>query len=184
MTMLRVLSVSTLLSLVGGEQGAAATRVTQTCSEGVFVVSAAAVAGSVIYDIASAPASARRYNRAHLSIAPRVDPRHGSYGISAAWSFGRSSRLASRPVAVPATKSPSTAFVLSFASTAAPMLVGAAMANANTDAGWVIFFGGMVIGPSVGHFYVGQVGRGLGTSALRAAGTAIGLYAIAPCFDD
>jgi hypothetical protein len=64
------------------------------------------------------------------------------------------------------------------------MLVGAAMANANTDAGWVIFFGGMVIGPSVGHFYVGQVGRGLGTSALRAAGTAIGLYAIAPCFDD
>lgn len=184
----RVLSLASLLFLAGGEQVAVA----QTCSEGIFFASAAVVAGSTIYDIASAPASARHYNQSHLSIAPLVDPRHGSYGLSASWRFGRSSRLASRSITVPvrkrqaapATKSPSTAFVLSFASTAAPMLGGALMANANIEAGWVFIFGGLVIGPSVGHFYVGNVGRGLGTVALRAAGTAIGLYAIAPCFDD
>ncbi|HEV2669798.1 MAG TPA: hypothetical protein VGU74_01800 [Gemmatimonadales bacterium] len=194
--MRRVLSLSILLSLVGGAQGVGATRLAQTCSEGVFLASAAVVAGSTIYDIASASASARRYNRAHLAIAPLVNPRNRSYGISASWSFGRSSHLATRAVAVPArrwpvrsvgapaTKSPSTAFVLSFASTAAPMLTGYAMGVGGTDAGWGVFLGGLVIGPSVGHFYVGEVGRGLATVALRGAGTVIGLYAIAPCFDD
>lgn len=63
------------------------------------------------------------------------------------------------------------------------MLAGYAMGNQNIDAGWVLFFGGLVVGPSVGHFYVGEVGRGLATTALRGAGTAFGLYSIAPCFD-
>ena len=194
--MLRVLSFVSLLLLVGGEQGAGVTVATQDCSEGVFLLSAAVVTGSVIYDIASAPASARQYNRARLSIAPLLDPRHGSYGFSASWSFGHSSRGASGSVAVPArrwparsaaasgTKSPSTAFVLSFASTAAPILAGYAMGNAGTDAGWAMFLGGLVIGPSVGHFYVGEVGRGVATSALRAGATAVGLYFLAPCYSD
>ena len=205
--MLRALSLASLLLLVGGEQGAGATLSTQNCSEGLFWISGAVVAGSLIYDIGSAPASARRYNRTHLSIAPLLDPRHGSYGLSASWSLGHSSRAASRPaaisastrparyVAVPARakpadstgaapKSPSTAFALSFTSTAAPILAGALLANSGTDAGWVMIFAGGIIGPSVGHFYAGEAGRGLATAALRAGGTAVGLYAIAPCFDD
>jgi len=173
---LRVLSLSSLLLLAGGEQDAGATTLAQTCSEGLFFVSAAVVTASAIYDIASAPASARHYNRAHLSIAPLVDPGNRSYGFSASWSFGRSSHVASR-------KSPSTAFLLSFASTTAPMLTGYGVGQAGSDAGGYVFLGGLVIGPSVGHFYVGEVGRGLATIALRGAGTVVGLYAIAPCFD-
>lgn len=182
--MLRVLGVSILLSLAVAARGAGVTRSSRNCSEALFIVSGGVVVGSLIYDIASAPASARRYNRTHLSIAPLVDPRHRSYGLTASWSFGRSSRLASRPPAVPATKSPSTAFVLSFASTVVPIGGGAVMANANIDAGWALIFGGGIIGPSVGHFYVGESGRGLATAAIRAGGTVIGLLSIAPCFDD
>ena len=193
--MLRVLSLAGFLLLASGEQGAGATTVAQGCSEGLFYVSAGVVTASAIYDISSAPASARRYNRAHLSIAPLVNPRNGSYGFSASWSFGHSSHVPSRSVAVsarkwparsdsvPATKSPATAFLLSFSSTTAAMLTGYAVGNAGTDAGWYMFLGGLVIGPSVGHFYVGEVGRGLSTIALRGAGTVAGLYAIAPCFD-
>ena len=183
--MLRALPLASLL-LLAGERSAGATLLAQTCSEGIFLVSAGVVTASAIYDIASAPASARRYNRAHLSIAPLLDPRRGSYGFSASWSFGRASKVAprSRPVAVPATKSPTTAFVLSFASTAVPVAVGAVVGNAGTDAGWYVFLGGIVIGPSVGHFYVGETGRGLATTAIRGAGTVVGLYALAPCFGD
>lgn len=180
----RSLILACLLLLAGSERVVGATRVTQNCSEALFFVSGGVVAASLIYDIASAPASARRYNQAHLSIAPVVDPRHGSFGLTASWSFGRSSRLASRYVAAPATKSPSTAFVLSFASTVVPIGVGAVMADRNIDAGWVLIFGGGIIGPSVGHFYVGESGRGLGTAALRAGGTLLGLLSIAPCFGD
>ena len=183
--MLRVLSLASVLLLAATEQGAGATRVAQDCSEALFILSAAVVTGSTIYDIATAPAAARHYNQARLSIAPRLDPRHGSYGFSASWSFGRASHVASRSAAAPATKSPSTAFLLSFVSTTVPMVGGYALADQNiTEAGWGVFLGGLVIGPSVGHFYVGNVGRGLGTVALRGAGTAVGLYSIAPCFDD
>ncbi len=64
----------------------------QDCSGGTFLVSAAAVTGLAIYDIATAPASARRYNERHLAIVPQVDPWHGRYGFSASLSFGRSPR--------------------------------------------------------------------------------------------
>ena len=189
--MLRVLSLASVLLLAASEQSAGATNVTQDCSEALFFLSAGVVAASTIYDIASAPAAARHYNQKHLSIAPLVDPRHGSYGFSASWSFGRSSQLPSRSIAVPAPswqapaparKSPSTAFLLSFVSTTAPIVAGAVLADQNVDAGWVMVFGGGIIGPSVGHFYVGNVGRGFGTIGLRGGATVLGLYSIAPCF--
>ena len=192
--MLRVLSLASFLLLAASEQSAGATNVTQECSEALFFISAGVVGASAIYDIATAPAAARHYNQAHLSIAPRLDPRHGSYGFSASWSFGRSSLLASRSIAVPAprwqgrsaaapaTKSPSTAFLLSFVSTTAPIVAGAVLADQNVDAGWVMVFGGGIIGPSVGHFYVGNVGRGLGTVGLRGGATVLGLYSLAGCW--
>jgi hypothetical protein len=46
-----------------------------------------------------------------------------------------------------------------------------------------VFLGGLVIGPSVGHFYAGQAGRGLATVALRGIGTVVGLRSLAGCFD-
>ena len=149
------------------------------CSEAGYTISAIAVAGLVVFDIATAPASARRYNH-HLAVVPRVDVRHGSYGFAASWSFGRSSRVRASSYAAPAHKSPGTAFVLSLTSTAAPILLGAAMQD---DAGGVLVVSGLIIGPSVGHLYAGQVGRGLGTMGLRAAGTVAGLYWIVACMD-
>ena len=59
------------------------------------------------------------------------------------------------------------------------MAVGAA---ASGGGGWV-FIGGVVVGPSVGHWYAGQFGRGLGTAALRGLGTAVGIASLVGCFD-
>ena len=156
----------------------------QDCSGGLFLVSAAVVGGSAIYDIATASKSARRYNQTHLSVAPLVNPTRGSYGVTASWSFGRSRRALPVPRAavVPTRKSPTTAFELSLMSTVLPAGVGAL--TLDSEAGGVAFLGGLVIGPSVGHFYAGQVGRGVGTILLRGAGTALGLWSIIPCFED
>ncbi len=175
----RILGLAISFLLVGGRD-VGATSLTQDCSGGTFLVAAAVVAGSALYDIATAPASARRYNRQHLTIVPVLDPRHGSYGLSVSLSFGRSSRAAGG-VAAPVRKSPTTAVILSLASTAGPTLGGVAIGN---DAGAKLFLGGLIIGPSVGHLYAGQFARGLGTIALRGAGTALGLYSIVDCFYD
>ena len=125
--------------------------------------------GLAVYDIATAPASARRYNQQHLAIVPHVDLRHGSYGFSVSLPLGR------------VRKSPGTAVALSLVSTVAPMGVGVAMGN---NAGGWMFLGGLLIGPSVGHIYAGQVGRGLGTIALRGLGTVVGIGSIIGCFSD
>jgi hypothetical protein len=60
------------------------------------------------------------------------------------------------------------------------MLLGAAIQN---EEGGILFLSGLIIGPSVGHFYAGQVGRGLGTMGLRAGGTVAGLYWLVACMD-
>ena len=158
----------------------AGTATAQDCSGASFLVAAVVVTGSGLYDIATAPASARRYNRQHLAIAPLLDPRRGSYGLSLSWSFGRSAR-ARVPAAAPARKSPGTAVVLSIVSTGAPVITGLALRN---DTGARLFLGGLVVGPSVGHLYAEQLGRGLGTIALRGAATAWGLWSIIPCIGD
>jgi hypothetical protein len=184
----RALGLATLFLVFRGAPDAQATSVAQDCDGGRFLVSAVAVTGLAVFDIVTAPASARRYNQRHLVVAPFVDTRHHSYGFSASLSFGRPTPTPQQFVrsssaiagdSAPARKSPGGAFVLSFGSTTVPMAVGAA---AGGGGGWV-FLGGLVVGPSVGHFYSGQVGRGLGTVALRGAGTAIGLYSLVSCFD-
>ena len=162
---------------------ASAVRAQEDCSGGVFYVSAAVVGASAIYDIATASKSARHYNETHLSVTPFVNPRGGggSYGVMASWSFGRARRAP-----VPAPKSPSTAFQLSLFSTLVPMGAGAlalASSSGESEAGAFVFLGGLVVGPSVGHFYAGQAGRGIGTTLLRGAGTVIGIASIVPCFD-
>jgi hypothetical protein len=153
----------------------------QDCSGAGFIVSAAVVTGSAIYDLATAPASARRYNRQHFAIAPFVDPRSGSFGLQASLSFGRRTRARAPTFVAPVRKSPGTAVLLSLASTGAPIIIGFLVGD---DTGAKLFLGGLVIGPSVGHLYAEQFGRAVGTMALRGVATAVGLWSILPCFAD
>ena len=158
-----------------------------TCLPAVFLVSSAVVVGSAAVDIATAPASARRYNRRRVTLAPVVDRRQGRYGVALSWSYRRA------PVPLPsrvfpemnfqasrAPKSPGTALLLSLVSTGGPMLLGVALEN---NAQFWVFMSGLVFGPSVGQLYAGQVGRGLGTIALRGLGSAAGIASIVGCFD-
>ena len=159
-----------------------------TCSEAGFWSAAFGVVGLAITDIATAPASARRYNERRVRIAPMVNPQNGSYGLRVSWSPGRS-----RPVpagalrmrmweqqTVPAPKSPATAAAASFLATAIPMALAFPLGD---EAGGWMFLSGLVIGPSVGHFYAGQGGRGFGTAALRGLGTVVGIASIVGCWD-
>jgi hypothetical protein len=162
----------------------------QTCSGGGLLVSTIGVAGLAVFDIATAPASARRYNQGPVAIAPYMNPRDRSYGVSVTWFYRRPVPAVPRAVrvlpAVPsdslrAHKSPGAAFALSFFSTAAPMGVGAAM---NNGGGAGVFLAGVVVGPSVGQFYAGRPVRGLATAALRGAGALWFVSAIADCLFD
>jgi hypothetical protein len=177
--------LSILRSMVVGLSlctGVAARSPAQDCSGATFFVSSAAVVGLAVFDIATAPAAVRRYNERHLTVSPAMNLRDRSYGLSVSWSFGRT------PVPRPAQsvvanrrKSPATGLLLSLGATTVPMASGIAI---GPDAGAWIFLGGVVVGPSMGHFYAGQVGRGLGTTALRAAGAAVGISSLVGCFSD
>ncbi|HEY6224667.1 MAG TPA: hypothetical protein VIW26_12850 [Gemmatimonadales bacterium] len=153
----------------------------QDCSGVTFLASAAAVTGLAIYDIATAPASARRYNERQVAVAPIVNMRDRAYGVSFSLPFGRTPRPPAPLQAVPRHKSPSTALLLSLGSTTLPM--GAGLVIHSTGGAWM-FLGGIVVGPSVGHVYAGQVARGLGTAGLRAAGTAVGISSLVSCLSD
>lgn len=171
----------TTVFLVSRGPDAHGTGLSQDCSPIGVYVSTFAVAGLGVFDIVTAPSSARRYNESRLSIAPIVDIRRHSYGLSFAWSYGKAMRAPRDRASVQARKSAAGAFVLSLASTGVPMVVGAA-AGGGGGWGWV-FLGGVVVGPSVGHLYAEQFGRGLGTAALRGLGTAVGIASLVGCFD-
>ena len=173
----RASGIAAVLLCLGSVRNMAA----QDCSGISFLASAIVVTGSAVYDLATAPASARRYNRQHFAIAPILDPRRGSFGFRASWSFGRASRVGAGTVTASALKSPATAAVLSLVSTGGPILTGFALGD---DTGAKLFLGGLIIGPSVGHLYAEQFGRALGTMALRGIATAVGLWSIGSCFSD
>ena len=180
--MARLPGVVTLFLFAGGGDAYAAS-VKQDCSGATFLVSTIAVGGLAIYDIATAPAAARRYNREHVAIVPVVNPARRSYGLSVSVPFGRSRRTrapAVQPQSPPGRKSPTGAFFLSLGSTAGPMLAGVATGNSG---GAYVFLGGLVVGPSVGQLYAGRVGHGLATAALRGAASAVGITSIVDCFD-
>ena len=143
-----------------------------------------------MFDIATAPASVRRYNNGLAVVAPWVNPRDRAYGVSVSLPLGRSRSAESPTVyrsplrqdSVRPHKSPGMGLALSFFSTAAPMAAGAAMSD--NAAGATLFLSGVVVGPSVGHFYAGRGWRGVGTAALRAAGMGLFIASFAGCFDD
>jgi hypothetical protein len=73
-------------------------------------------------------------------------------------------------------RSPETAFLYSFLGTAVPVGVGAALASSDAgDAAGIFVLGGVVIGPSMGHFYASRPGRawaGIGVRTLCVTGLA------------
>ncbi len=105
-----------------------------------MLIGGASFTGMVIYDIATAPASARWYNERH--------PEHSR-------------------------KSPQNALLLSVASTAVPFVIGAVTYERTLSAGDELAFAGLVLGPSVGHWYAGRPRRALKTAGLRAG---LGLF--------
>jgi hypothetical protein len=173
-----------------GTESAAVLLWAQNCNDGGILLSSLAVTGLAVFDIATAPASARRYNEAPIVFAPYVGPRGRSLGVSVSWFYRKPMPVAPRPVrrlpavitdSTRAHKSPGTAFALSFFSTGVPIAVGAGMGNGG---GAGVFLFGVVVGPSVGHFYAGQVTRGLVTAGLRGAGTALFIKSLADCLFD
>ena len=175
--------------LLAGEGSLAASEA-QACSGGGILFSTVAVAGLAVFDIATAPASVRRYNNGLAVVAPYVNPRDRAYGISVSLPLGRS-RSGPLPIAYPPPlrqdnvrphKSPAMGLALSLVSTAVPMAAGAGVSG--TAGGATLFLTGIVVGPSVGHFYAGRGWRGAGTAALRAAGMGAFIASFAGCFDD
>ena len=75
--------------------------------------------------------------------------------------------------AMPEDKNPTTALSLSVLGTAAGL--GIMVAGAETDSGGLALLGlaTTLVGPSMGHFYAGEHGRGLAQTGVRAAGTGV-----------
>jgi hypothetical protein len=179
------------LAMYLATEGVARPSPAQTCSTVGFVAAAAGVVGLALFDIGSAPASARRYNAQRVTVVPAVNLRDRTYGLSLSWSYGRSPtpaptrfvtrlRVHTRDDAAPGQRSPTTAGLLSLAATGIPIAAGLAIQGGTGES---LFFGGLIVGPSVGQFYAGAAGRGTATMLLRAGGTAAGIASISGCLD-
>lgn len=72
----------------------------------------------------------------------------------------------------PVLKSPYVADGLALAATIIPIAIAY---NTDFDHTWWLAVSGLAIGPSVGHFYASQWGRGLTTAGLRTGLLAIGV---------
>ena len=77
-------------------------------------------------------------------------------------------------------KSPRTAFSLSLVSTAIPVVLGAATIAQEDVISAGLIYGGLLVGPSVGHWYAGRSRRALVGIGLRA-GLTIVAGALAQC---
>ena len=76
-------------------------------------------------------------------------------------------------------KSEGQALTMSLVATAAPVVLGGVfLSGSNDEAGLALAFGGLIAGPSTGHFYAGQTKRGLIGIGIRAAIVAGGTYLI------
>jgi len=73
----------------------------------------------------------------------------------------------------PALKSPGVAVGLALGTTIIPIAIGY---STDFDETWWLAASGLVIGPSTGHFYAGQWGRGAITAGLRTGLWATGVY--------
>ena len=149
-------------------------------NEALTTLSLIGLGGLILFDIATAPLSADRYNKKQAQRSPTMNLRQGSLGLAFRFSFNRAHPLDAGTVKrytppVPSfarqqkRKSPALAFMLSLGATFAPILLGAE-SGVFEDLGvtYLIFSGALVLGPSVGHWYAEQYSRGLLTAGLRA----------------
>lgn len=154
----------------------------------------AGVLGLGVFDIATAPRSARRYNENSLAIRPLFDPEPGRYGLAFSVSAGqwvRADALRNAGGRSPrglsqTAKSAGVATLWSLGATLIPSGIGLALAggggwndNQTTLAiGVVGMVGGWVFGPSAGHWYAEQRGRAWATTGIRAGLLVLGLLAL------
>jgi hypothetical protein len=152
------------------------------------------VLGIGLFDIATASASARRYNERHLALNPLFDPKARRYGPALSFSVGRSIRSPEpqsldtrRPIGLPqGAKSHKTATLWSLGATLIPSGIGLATAagggwndNKTTLAiGIAGMASGWLFGPSAGHWYAEQHGRAWTTTGLRVGLVVLGLLAL------
>jgi len=133
------------------------------------------------YDIATAPASARWHNQHLTALAPmlRVSPRSIGVGLQFALHAPSKARPSVRPAQPSESrKAPNAALFLSLGSTVVPISLGAALAatdGASGETAGSLIAGGILVGPSVGHWYAGRTGRGFATLGVRLALGALGL---------
>ncbi len=160
-----------------------------------LVIGTVAFAALLVYDIATAPSSATRYNEGLIGMYPLIENR--KYVESTVKTFGqaRFSRSALikdflQPIFYHSNqlkkkeKSPTTALYWSLAATVIPTAIGISFLTSESEqhsigvSGVLLTTAGALIGPSAGHFYSKRVGRGLLTVVLRIGFAALALYSI------
>ncbi len=154
---------------------------------GVVYGSIGGILASGLIDIVTAPASARRYNR-QLAVAPLIQPRTGRYGLGVSIPFGGGTparparvRRRSRPYAVQdaAPRSPGRAALASVGATLLPTVFGGIVGlTIDTGVGIGLLSLGWILGPSAGHWYAEQAGRGWLTVGIRTGLYVLGFVAL------
>ncbi|MCH9015831.1 MAG: hypothetical protein IH877_09130 [Gemmatimonadetes bacterium] len=154
---------------------------------GGLVAGALAFSGLVVYDIATAPASARWYNSNRLAMSPIINPREHAYGVAFSVPLGSTpprvaSTFSSNRQAAGA-KSEGRALLWSLGATIGPMIPGLlfAQSNQNHGAAAALIIGGLLFGPSAGHWYAERWGRGFASVGARLGVSAVGIALASDC---
>lgn len=157
-----------------------------------LVLGTLAFVGLIVYDIATAPSSARHYNEGLNGMFPLIEDR--KYVGSTVRTFGQpefsraalvknnSQSIFCKPKeSNKKEKSPTTAFLWSVGATVIPSAVGVGIVASRSwdfTTYWVMISSALVFGPSAGHFYSGKVDRGVLTSVLRIGFGVLAFYSI------
>jgi hypothetical protein len=165
--------------------------------QGALVVTAAASIVMVgIVDMFTAASSARRTNEARIGLAPIADVRERRVGLGMSVPLGSGGSAGRHVVAGVRSsarqgqgrpKSPGTATAWSLGATLVPAFVGGAILvagggndNQTTAAiGGTMLGAGWLVGPSAGHWYAEQHGRGWLTTGIRFGLSLLGFAALA-----
>jgi len=153
-----------------------------------YTVGGLAVMGLVIYDIATAPSSARWYNTNRLTVSPVLDPINQSFGLAFSVPLPRAHRPTPRAMVSGSQsggrKSGKIAFLWSLGATVAPVVAAIALSGPIGDApelAGTLAVIGVTFGPSAGHWYAERIGRGFATVGARIAVFALGAAASRNC---
>ncbi|MCH8872806.1 hypothetical protein IH824_08555 [candidate division KSB1 bacterium] len=172
-----IIGAALVFSILSGSfDSVKANGCTDSGNNGIALASLVGFGVLFIYDIVSAPSSAKRYNESIASMFPLIKDRQ--YGLSNDNLFGepvfsRAALIKSNRKPIVYTvkqkekreKSPGVAFLWSLGATAIPPLLGGALTDGTLEG--ILIVSGITLGPSAGHFYAKRYSRGLLTSALR-----------------